>query len=259
MPLVEIIRGATTSDKTIAVVAALASKLGKYPVVVKDVPGFLVNRILSPYLNEAAYLIEDGFSILDIDRVAARFGMPMGPVRLLDEVGLDIVVHVSEVMIKGYGARMATPPFADMLVKAGRKGKKNGKGFYDFSEDGRTATPFAGLRDLLALKKPARSGDDQVIFDRLFMALINESIRCLDDGVAGTPGPDAAQQIDLATVMGMGFPPFRGGLLHFADSLGADKVLATLQKLEKEYGSRFAPAPGIIARAKRSRKLSDRS
>ena len=265
MPLVEIIRGAQTSDKTIVVIAALATKLGKYPIVVKDVPGFLINRILSPYLNEAAFLLEDGYAVEDIDKVALEFGMPMGPVRLLDEVGLDVVAHVGEVMVKGYGPRMQGPTFAATLVAAGRKGKKSGGGFYQFSNNGRGVVkgqlverPFHGLRGLLKLQKPERKSEPRVIIDRLLMALVNEAIRCLDEGVAGAPGPDAAQQIDLGTVMGMGFPPFRGGLLHYADSIGAEKVLASLQQLEKECGSRFTPAPGITTRIRRNKKFSDK-
>ncbi len=258
MPLVEIVRGAQTSDRTVAVIAALTTKIGKYPIVVSDVPGFLINRTLFAYLREAAYLLQDGYRIADVDKAATSFGMPMGPIRLLDEVGLDIASHVSETMIKGYGARMQGPALAATLVAAGRKGKKNGAGFYDFQ--GKESTPSPRIRALLKIDKPERSVTDlKPLTDRLILSLINEAVRCLDEGVAGAPSPEAANQIDLGTVMGIGFPPFRGGLLHYADSLGADRVLQLLTALEKEHGSRFSPAPGIVSRAKKGKKFSEKS
>lgn len=248
MPLVEIIRGQQTSDKTILVVAALATKLGKFPIIVNDVPGFLVNRILSPYLNEAAYLVADGYAVEDIDRAATTFGMPMGPIRLLDEIGLDVASHVADIMCAGYGQRMAGPAYAKTLVAAGRKGKKSGAGFYDFQEN--TASVCPELRKILSVEKPIqRAADPGPILDRLMLSLLNEAVRCLDEGVAGAPGPDAANQIDLGSVMGFGFPPFRGGLLYYADSLGAQQIALKLSELANRFGDRFAPAPGIVSRA----------
>lgn len=250
MPLVEIVRGKKTGDKAIAIVAALATKLGKFPIVVEDVPGFLVNRILSPYIAEAGYLISDGYSFADIDRAASEFGMPMGPVRLLDEVGLDVAQHVGEIMVAGYGERMKAADHISKLLAAGRKGKKSGAGFYDFSEKG--AVPSAAARGLLGTAKPEIQGPNRKeIADRLIMRLINEAVRCLDEGVAGSAGPEAASQIDLGTVMGMGFPPFRGGVLNYAQALGAKTVLDTLQKLSERFGARFAPFEGIRRRAER--------
>ncbi|MBN8549718.1 MAG: enoyl-CoA hydratase/isomerase family protein [Deltaproteobacteria bacterium] len=248
MPLVEIVRAQKTSDKTLVIVAALASKLGKHPIIVSDVPGFLVNRILTPYLNEAAFLLEEGYSIESIDKAATAFGMPMGPIRLLDEVGLDVAVHVQETMIKGYGERMKSPAFAKAMVEAKRFGRKSGAGFYDFKDS--EATPHANVRAVLGITKPAQSPKDlQAITSRLVLSLINEAVLCLDEGVAGTPGSDAANQIDLGTVMGMGFPPFRGGLMHYASSVGAKTIYDGLSKLEQAHGKRFAIAPGIRSRA----------
>jgi len=252
MPLVEIVRGAKTSDRTILIIAALTAKLGKFPIVVSDVPGFLVNRVLSPYLSEAAWLLESGYSIGDIDRAATSFGMPMGPLRLLDEIGLDVAAHVADSMVKGYGERMKAPTYAKTLSDAGRKGKKSGNGFYDFS-DGK-GTPHGGIRELLKITKPEKTGgDSKPIVNRLILSFVNEAVRCLDDGVAGVPGEDAANQINLGTVMGIGFPPFRGGILHYADSLGARAILESLQSLEREHGMRFSPAPGIRKRAEKQK------
>lgn len=260
MPLVEIIRGKATTDKYIAIIAALATKLGKFPIVVNDVPGFLVNRILSPYLSEAAHLLADGFSIDEIDRAATAFGMPMGPLRLLDEVGLDVAVHVAEIMVQGYGQRMAGPGFAKILVERGRKGKKSGGGFYDFQ--GKEFTPHPEISSVLGIekgraKKSSSPDASREISNRLFMSLINEAVRCLDEGVAGQPSTEAADQINLGTVMGIGFPPFRGGLLSYADTLGARAVLETLRSLEGAHGMRFSPAPGIEARVRSSRGFQE--
>lgn len=246
MPLVEIIRAKQTNDRSIAIVAALAVKMGKFPIVVNDVPGFLVNRILAPYLTEAAYLVEEGYSVKDIDRAAVSFGMPMGPLRLLDEVGLDVAAHVSEIMIKGYGERMKGPSLAKKLVGAGRLGKKSGGGFYDFGKG--KPLPHTEIRTVLGLSNAPRSGESEELQKRLILPLINEAIRCLDEGVAGQPGREAANQIDLGTVMGIGFPPFRGGALYYADSLGPVRIQDALSSLDSRFGARFAPAEGIKAR-----------
>jgi 3-hydroxyacyl-CoA dehydrogenase/enoyl-CoA hydratase/3-hydroxybutyryl-CoA epimerase len=256
MPLVEIVHGEKTSDKTIAIVAALSSKLGKFPIVVRDVPGFLVNRILTPYLNEAAFLLEDGFTIEAIDRAATAFGMPMGPIRLLDEVGLDVAMHVSEIMVRGYGDRMKGPGQARKMVDAGRKGKKSGKGFYLF-EEGQKERVDSEVYSLLGLS-PSRGKEETAhIQDRLIYALIREAVLCLDEGVAGVPGPQAAQQIDLGTVMGTGFPPFRGGLIWYMDSLGAKAIEDKLSALEAKCGERFAPVEGITNRAAAGKSFYD--
>lgn len=256
MPLVEIVMGAKTSDKTIAIAAALTNKIGKYPIIVRDVPGFLINRILSPYLTEAAHLLAEGYSVYDIDKAALRFGMPMGPLRLLDEIGLDVATHVAEIMVQGYGDRMKGPKFSKSLTDAGRKGRKSGGGFYDFS--GQSPVPFRGLRETLKITVPERVVSDlSQITDRLVMALLNEGIRCLDEGVAGAPGKDAANQINLGTVMGMGFPPFRGGLLTYADSIGAKKILDTLTRYAREVGPRYSPASGLSARVEKGQGFCD--
>ena len=249
MPLVEIIRAKQTDDQAILMVAALATKLGKFPIVVEDVPGFLVNRILTPYLNEASFLLAEGYSVEAIDKAATSFGMPMGPLRLLDEVGLDVASHVSEIMTQGYGERMKAPGHAAILVENKRFGKKSGLGFYDFSGDAPTVSP--DVRDVLRLEAPPIEATDlTVLADRLILALINEAVLCLDQGVAGAPGRDAANQINLGSVMGFGFPPFRGGVLFYADQIGSKVVAEKLSKLAQNF-ARIQVAPGIIERAQR--------
>ncbi len=238
MPLVEIIRGERTSEGTIAKVAALTTEIGKFPIVVRDVPGFLINRILIPYLNEAVYLMMEGFSIEEIDRAALAFGMPMGPVRLLDEVGLDVAAHVSKIMVNGYGERMAVPDFAEKLVALDRKGRKNGAGFYTYQ--GKESTPWGGLAQALDLpSKPKKHLSQQQIADRLILHLVNEAMKCLNEGVAGDDRELAKKQIDLGTVMGIGFPPFRGGVIYHAEREGLDSIRERLVALEGEYGVRY--------------------
>jgi 3-hydroxyacyl-CoA dehydrogenase/enoyl-CoA hydratase/3-hydroxybutyryl-CoA epimerase len=240
MPLVEIIRGEATSENTIAQVAALSTEMGKFPIVVRDVPGFLVNRILIPYLNEAVYLLEEGHSIEEIDRAALEFGMPMGPIRLLDEVGLDVAAHVSKVMVAGYGERMSVPPFAEKLLTLERKGRKNGKGFYDYSN--KQGTPWSGVRKALGLpESPKTPRTSSELAQRMILHLVNEAMKCLIEGVAGTEHEAAAKQIDLGTVMGIGFPPFRGGVIYYARAHGLNALRSQIAKLHSVYGARYTP------------------
>ena len=240
MPLVEIIRGEKTSEATIAKVAALTTEIGKFPIVVRDVPGFLINRILIPYLNEAVYLLMEGHSIEEIDKAALAFGMPMGPIRLLDEVGLDVAAHVSKVMVNGYGERMAVPDFAEKLVALDRKGRKNGAGFYTYT--GKESAPWNGLAHALGLpSKPTKLRSQQDIADRLILHLVNEAMKCLNEGVAGDDRELAKKQIDLGTVMGIGFPPFRGGVIYHAEREGLDSIRERLGALEAEFGVRYKP------------------
>jgi len=240
MPLVEIIRGEKTSDETVAKVAAITTEIGKFPIVVRDVPGFLINRILIPYLNEAVFLLQEGHSISEIDEAALAFGMPMGPIRLLDEVGLDVAAHVSKVMTDGYGDRMAAPDFAAKLVALGRKGRKSSAGFYDYK--GKDATPWSGISQALKIpSRPEKKLSQGEITDRLIYHLINEAMKCLIEGVAGDDRELAKKQIDLGTVMGIGFPPFRGGVIYYAERIGIEKIRARLESLERELGIRYHP------------------
>lgn len=240
MPLVEIIRGERTNEDTIAKVAALSTEMGKFPIVVKDVPGFLINRTLIPYLNEAVYLLLEGHSVEEIDKAALAFGMPMGPIRLLDEVGLDVAAHVSTVMVDGYGERMAVPDFAEKLVALNRKGRKTSAGFYDYQ--GKESAPWSGLAQALNLPTtPKKRRSQQELTERLIYHLVNEAMKCLNEGVAGDDRELAKKQIDLGTVMGIGFPPFKGGVLYFAEREGLEKIRERLIAFEQECGIRYKP------------------
>ncbi|HEY6867419.1 MAG TPA: 3-hydroxyacyl-CoA dehydrogenase NAD-binding domain-containing protein, partial [Candidatus Eisenbacteria bacterium] len=238
MPLVEVVRGPRTSAATLATAVALARRIGKTPVVVRDAPGFVVNRILMPYLREAMALLEEGYLITDIDASMRTFGMPMGPFEVLDEVGLDVAQKVAAVLGRAFPDRMDSPPALDALIGANRLGRKSGLGFYRHRAGRREPDPR--VRALLGLKRARQAPALDVLSERLVLAMINEAARCLDDGVVADAG-----LLDLAMIFGTGFPPWRGGPLRHADALGLAKVEARLRALRAERGERFAPAPSL--------------
>jgi 3-hydroxyacyl-CoA dehydrogenase/enoyl-CoA hydratase/3-hydroxybutyryl-CoA epimerase len=241
MPLVEIIPGKKTSSKTIATVVSLAKEAGKTPVVVGDCAGFLVNRILLPYINESVRMFEEGADFEKIDRLILDFGMPMGPFVLADEVGLDVGYKVAKVLEGAYGDRMKVSSILDRVYQQMQLlGKKSGKGFYVHSGEKREVNA-----EVKALVFSKRQFDEQEIIDRAILIMINEAAMCLQEGVV-----DNAQYLDMAMVMGTGFPPFRGGLLRYADSLGIQSIVIRLETLAKNYGIRFEPAKLLIDMAK---------
>jgi 3-hydroxyacyl-CoA dehydrogenase/enoyl-CoA hydratase/3-hydroxybutyryl-CoA epimerase/3-hydroxyacyl-CoA dehydrogenase/enoyl-CoA hydratase/3-hydroxybutyryl-CoA epimerase/enoyl-CoA isomerase len=244
MQLVEVIRGAKTNDETVAATVALAKKIGKTPVVVKDCPGFLVNRILMPYMNEALILVEEGVPLAEIDSAAKKFGMPMGPITLHDVVGMDTALFAGRVVAAAYSDRMVEPRVLAALVEAGRLGQKSGAGFYAYSKGSMKGKPDPAFDEILG-KVRGRSGQPnastlmvltpQEITHRLFLPMLLEATRALAEGIARNP-----EDLDMSLILGLGFPPFRGGLLRWADSLGAAKVLEMLRPFE-ELGKRFEP------------------
>jgi 3-hydroxyacyl-CoA dehydrogenase/enoyl-CoA hydratase/3-hydroxybutyryl-CoA epimerase len=236
MPLVEVIRGRETTDETVATVFAFAKALGKTPVVVRDAPGFLVNRILTPYLAEAVALVREGCRIENVDRALTDFGMPVGPLALLDDVGLDVAAKASEVMQTAFPDRMKLGG-QDALPAAGRLGRKNGKGFYDYEGSKRRAPSPEAYALLKAAPAGKTSLPAEVLQARCVLLMVNEAAFCLEDRIVSDPG-----KLDLAMIFGIGFPPFRGGLLRYADSIGADRVFARLDDLSERLGPRFAPA-----------------
>lgn len=253
MPLVEVIRGAQTSDATLATVLAMARNLGKTPVIVEDGAGFLVNRILGPYLNEAGFLLAEGASVKAIDRALVGFGMPMGPLRLLDEVGLDVARHVALILHDAFGERMTPAPTFAAMDATGRLGRKGGLGFYTY-DGGKEQRPDPEIYEALGDTVPAerRNIAPELIQDRCMLAMVNEAARILEDGLVRGPG-----DVDLAMITGTGFPPFRGGLLRFADRAGLDNVLLRLQAFQNRHGERFAPAPLLVERARARRGFYD--
>lgn len=241
MPLVEVIRGEQTDDVAIARVFSLARQLGKTPLIVYDGPGFLVNRVLSPYLNEAGFLLGEGASIESIDAALLDFGMPMGPLRLLDEVGLDVARHAAAVLHDAFGERMRPAPALEALAGTGLLGRKGGRGFYLYENDRQTGVNEEVYGQLAGAVPSDRVGvAPERIRDRCTLAMVNEAARVLADGIVATAG-----DVDLGMITGTGFPPFRGGLLRWADTIGSRDLLARLEGLEREFGDRFAPAPFI--------------
>lgn len=237
MPLVEVIRGAKSSERAMATVASFARKLGKTVVICNDGPGFVVNRILGPYMNEAGFLIEEGNSVESIDRAMVAFGMPMGPLALLDEVGIDVASKAAGVLSKAFGERMTPSRAVELLLADGRLGRKNSKGVYIY-KDGKRQGPDPAAAVVVGAKA-ARVADPKSVVERMVLAMINEAALILDEKIIGS-----APELDLAMIMGTGFPPFRGGLLRYADSLGLPYILARLNDLETTLGKRFlASAP----------------
>jgi 3-hydroxyacyl-CoA dehydrogenase/enoyl-CoA hydratase/3-hydroxybutyryl-CoA epimerase len=240
MPLVEVVRGPRTSDQVVATAYAFVASLGKVPVVVRDGPGFVVNRVLAPYLNEAGWLLADGARVEEVDRAAREFGMPMGPLRLLDEVGIAVATHAGTALHEALGERLAPSPALAALGAAGRPGRQGGRGLYRYEKGREKGVDGSVYADLGAPVPPRRGGrvDPEEIRRRLLAQMINEAARVLADGVVRS-----APALDLAMVLGAGFPPFRGGLLRFADTLHPRGVLDRTLDLQDRLGDRFAPAP----------------
>ena len=225
MPLVEVIRGEKSSEAAIATTVAYAFSLGKTPIVVNDCAGFLVNRILFPYFGGLAALIHDGVDFKRIDKVMEKFGWPMGPAYLSDVVGIDTAVHAGKVMAEAYPDRMQFSDDNPMGVMAGleRYGQKNLKGFYRYEMDKRgkpRKLPDPEADAIVAgLARETRDVSDQDIVDRMMIPMINESVRCLEDNIV-----DTAMEVDLGLIYGLGFPPFRGGALKYADAVGLQEI-----------------------------------
>jgi 3-hydroxyacyl-CoA dehydrogenase/enoyl-CoA hydratase/3-hydroxybutyryl-CoA epimerase len=234
MPLVEVIRGEKTSDETIATTFALAKTLGKTPVLVNDGPGFLVNRLLVPYMVEAVSLLEEGQSIDHIDRVMESFGMPMGPIELFDEVGIDVAFKVAKILAKSMGDRMAESDLLEKMIAEQRLGKKNNKGFYIYEGKKKQSDPAVSA--LISQKEKSNLSNTELI-QRMVYPMINEAARCLKDSIVGRP-----QDVDLAMIFGTGFAPFRGGLLNYADAETVAKVADNLTEFSHKYGQRFKPS-----------------
>ncbi len=232
MPLVEVIRGEKSSEQAIATTVALATKMGKTPIVVNDCPGFLVNRVLFPYFGAFDLLLKQGADFVHVDKVMEKFGWPMGPAYLIDVVGLDTGVHGAEVMAEGYPDRMKADykGAIEHLYDNKRLGQKNGVGFYKYEMDKRGKPQKTADEVTYELLKATSDSekqafDDQAIIDRTMLAFCNETVRCLEDNIVSTPS-----EADMAMIMGVGFPPFRGGPCRYIDQMGLENYLALCEK-----------------------------
>jgi 3-hydroxyacyl-CoA dehydrogenase/enoyl-CoA hydratase/3-hydroxybutyryl-CoA epimerase len=250
MPLLEVIPGARTTPQTISTAVTFGRRMGKTVIVVHDSPGFWVNRILAPYANEVGHLLADGASIDDIDAMAVRFGFPVGPVTLLDEVGLDVAIKVAGVMQEAYGEHIipAPGPGVAALVKAGRLGRKSGRGFYIY-KGGKKRGVDESVYELLGAH-PNGGPRPAEILQRLVLGMVNEAARALGEGVVRNP-----RDGDIGAIFGFGFPPFRGGPLRYGDDLGAERLVSDLERLAERHGARFAPCEVLREHASRGTKF----
>lgn len=236
MPLVEIITTAHTSRETLAAALALVKRLGKIPIIVRDSCGFIVNRILLGYINEAGRLLEEGNSVAAIDKIMTDFGMPMGPFTLCDEVGLDVGSKVLHILADGLGERFKPAEIFEQTYARGFLGKKSGKGFY-LHHGKEKHVPNPGIKS--SLRKPL---DFEESLRRMLYLMINEAARCLEEKIVDAPGA-----VDAGMIFGAGFPAFRGGLLRYADSIGIPKIIDGLNQLQQKFQApRFAPAAYLL-------------
>lgn len=252
MPLVEVIRGSKTDDLAIARTVAYASAMGKKPVVVKDCPGFLVNRVLFPYFAGFSMLVRDGADFRQIDKVMETWGWPMGPAYLLDVVGLDTAVHAANVMAEGFPERM-DKDFKDcveVLFEAERLGQKNNKGFYEYETDKKGKPKKVFSEDTVELLKPhvatSKEFSDEDIIARMMVPMATELSRCVDDGVVGS-----SAEADMALVYGIGFPPFRGGLFAWIDAIGASAI-CDMADTHKSLGGIYEATESMRAMAEKN-------
>jgi 3-hydroxyacyl-CoA dehydrogenase/enoyl-CoA hydratase/carnithine racemase len=238
MKLVEVIRGARTSDETVLAAVAFAKRIGKMPIVINDGPGFLVNRLLFPYMNEALVLLQEGAGLREIDRAATAFGMPMGPITLSDLVGLDTAHYAGSVMQAAFPSRFVSSPLLEAMVKGGRLGQKSGRGFYSYQNKKGKSEDDPAMESLLAEhRRGQRKFSREELTNRLFLPMLVEATRMIEEKLVRD-----VRDVDLGLIFGIGFPPFRGGLLFWADSIGAAKIVEMLKPLES-LGERYQPTP----------------
>jgi 3-hydroxyacyl-CoA dehydrogenase/enoyl-CoA hydratase/3-hydroxybutyryl-CoA epimerase len=246
MPLVEIVKTTKTSTHTMNTAKKFAQKLGKTTIVATDSPGFIVNRILAPYLREAVVLLEQGVAAEDIDKAIKSFGMPMGPITLLDEIGLDVAGKVMESMSQAFGERQGPLALFKVLKEQKLLGKKAKKGFFLYDEKGKRQELNPDIAQAIKAEPIKKSAGE--IQDRLMLLMINEATMCLEEKVASSPA-----QLDLAMIFGTGFPPYRGGLLHYADKLSTPVVVEKMNWIATVQGQRYVPCK-LLAELAQSRK-----
>jgi len=244
MPLLEVVPTARTAPVTVATAVALGRRLGKTVIVVRDSPGFFVNRILAPYLNEAGRLLFEGAPVEALDRALTEWGFPVGPLALLDEVGLDVAVKAGGVMHEALGDRLAPAADLTVLVRAGRIGRKSGRGLYRY-ERGRRGKPDPDVHSALGAA-PSRPMPRPLLVERLVFAMLNEAVLALGEGVIRSP-----RDGDVGAILGLAFPPFRGGPFRAMDAMGLDHAVSILERLAGDYGDHFAPAPLLADLARR--------
>ena len=240
MPLVEIIPHAHTSEQTLARTLNFALSQGKTPIVVKDSPGFYVNRILAPYINEAARLLLSGEQVAKIDEALCAFGFPIGPLRLLDEVGLDVAANIAPILTRGLGARFTPPDVFHHLLGDHRLGKKTSKGFYRYDSAKSLNQPDDRVYDVLNIRLNASLSADDMAW-RCVLQMVLEVCRCINEGIV-----ESDRDADIGAVFGIGFPPHLGGPVNMIKQVGSAFILAKLASFEKLHGERFGAEPEVV-------------
>lgn len=250
MPLLEIVAPEAAAPWAVATARAFGVAQGKTCIVVADGPGFYTTRILAPYLNEAVTLLEEGAGVENVDRAMRDFGYPVGPLALIDEVGIDVGAHVAKDLGEAFAERgMQASEVLPRMQEAGLDGRKGGQGFYVYASKGKRKQPNGELDRFLS-GAHRRKVPKAEIQDRLALLMVNEAVHCLDGGVIASPSDG-----DLGAVLGLGFPPFRGGPFHHVDAVGAATIVDRLHELEGRHGARFAPASGLVEAADGGRRF----
>lgn len=245
MPLLEVIVTPQTADEVTATVVAYGKKLGKTVIVVSDGPGFYTNRILTPYVNEAGRLLDEGVAIDTIDKALVDFGFPVGPITLIDEVGLDVAGKAGQIMHESFGTRFTPPESLRQVIDAGRYGRKTKKGFYLYDEAGKKSDVDLSVYEIFAPGRERGSLPEEDIQRRTVYAMLNEAARCLDEGIIHEP-----RDGDVGAVFGIGFPPFRGGPFRYIDTVGVAALVDQLDEMNGRYSGRYEPASILLQMAR---------
>ncbi len=252
MPLLEVVKGSKTADWVTATAVELGKQQGKTVIVVNDGPGFYTTRILVPYSMEAVRLVLEGVAIEEIDAALESFGMPVGPLKLMDEVGIDVGAHIVQTLNDAFGDRIPLIEGVDQVLADDRKGKKNKRGFYDYSEESNGKKVDESIYQTMGVDYPGRSeiSHQDGIAERVILTMLNEAAYCLDEGILRS-----ARDGDIGAIFGLGFPPFLGGPFRYMDTLGADVVVEKLEKLAAQHGARFTPAPNLKLMAQKQQQF----
>lgn len=242
MPLLEIITSDKTADWVTASCVEFGKKQGKTVIVVNDGPGFYTTRILVPYIMEGIHMITEGVSIEDVDKALVDFGFPVGPIVLLDEVGIDVGDHIVDTLHQSFGERAAPIPAMSRVIVDERKGRKNKRGFYDYSSKSKDKKVDSSIYTVMEVNNPgSKTLSADVIAERCVLMMLNEAAYCYGENILRS-----ARDGDIGAIFGLGFPPFLGGPFRYADSIGIARVVEKLQTLQEEHGQRFAPAPALL-------------
>jgi len=255
MPLLEVIRTKETADEVVATAVAVGKRQGKTVIVVNDGVGFYTSRLLGPYMNEASYILAEGAPIEFIDKAMTAWGWPVGPMTLVDEVGIDVAAHVGPIMLAAFGERLTPPATIDRLISDGRKGRKNEKGFYLYGAAAKKKgkgkhvdeTVYAALGLSVPKKSPVSTAEIQ---ERCNLQFINEALFCFSEGILRS-----ARDGDIGAIFGLGFPPFLGGPFRYVDTLGPSAVLERIRHYRDRFGARFEPAPVLVELAKSGKRF----